>query len=529
MRIVCFLLGFLAAPLAAQHHHADRAADADPVPLYANLGRQHRAVTTSSALAQQYFDQGLRLTYGFGHPEAIRSFREAIRQDSTCAMCWWGVAWAMGPYINATMDSASGVEAWTAVREAVRYGKRATPAERALIDAMAARYVRIPDEKSRALLDSAYAGAMRGVVHRFPDDLDAATLFAEALMVLRPWDQWTRDGKPRPGTEEVLSVLESVLARDISHPGACHLYIHATEASADPGRAALCADRLAAQIPGASHIQHMPSHTYMRIGRYGDGVRTNLAAWHVDQQAAFGGPPGIYPTHNLHMLLFAATMDGQSAIAIQAARDLARISPAAAFYPDMALARFGRWEELREQTGDPADSLHLGVRRFARGVAWIRGDSMARAEAELAALDSLIAATGDSATFRGHKRADLLALGRGILAGELYAARGHPEEAILAPQAALPHEDSLDYDEPEPWMIPVRHVLGAVLLKSGDAARAEAVYRDELRDHPANGWSLFGLEAALRAQGRLDEAADTHRRFEAAWARSDLWIRGSRF
>jgi tetratricopeptide (TPR) repeat protein len=530
MRTVALVLGIaFATPAAAQHAEANMSAvPADSVPLYDSLGTQSRAVTTSSVLAQRYFDQGLRLTYGFGHGEAVRSFRAAVALDPECAMCWWGIAWARGPYINAEMDSTGGVEAYDAIQNALRRTRTATAEERALIEAMAVRYVRRPTEANRPGLDSAYASAMRDVVRRFPNDLDAGTLFGESLMALRPWDQWTRDGRPQPGTEEVLAVLESVLARDIRHPGACHLYIHAVEASLAADRAEPCAELLGGAIPGASHIPHMPSHIWMRIGRYGDGVRANQAAWHADQQAALGRGVPIYPTHNLHMLLFAASMDGQSAVAWQAARDLARISAGNAFYVPLVLVRFGRWADILDLESGASSAFQRGVRSFARGIAHVRRSAADSALSQLDRLDDAIAEAGDSAEFRGHRQADLLGIARATLSAELAAADSRWDDAVRELRAALPLEDSLEYDEPEPWIVPVRHVLGAILLDAGRSAEAERVFRDELRDHPENGWSLFGLERSLRAQGRPDEATEVRRRFERAWSRADVWLHSSR-
>jgi tetratricopeptide (TPR) repeat protein len=503
-------------------------APAEPVPLYDDLGSYSRRVTTSVPLAQRYFDQGLRLTFGFGHPEAQRSFRAAIAEDPDCAMCHWGLAWSLGPYINARMDSVAGVEAYAAVRRAVARKGNASEVERALIDAMAARYAAVPTARSRPGLDSAYVGAMRDVVRRFPDDLDAQSLLGEALMVLRPWDQWTRTGDPQPGTEEVVAVLEGVLARDLRHPGACHHYIHATEASRDPGRAAACADHLGDVIPGASHIPHMPSHTYMRIGRYGDAVRANQRAWHADQRSAHGGAPGIYPPHNLHMLMTAASMDGQSAVSMQAARDLARGFPANSFYPPVIMVRFGRWEEALELPHQATSPLHVGLGHFSRGMAHLglgRADS---ARARLTELDALLPTVTEAQRFRRHPQRAILGIARGILAGELAAGEGRYPEAIAALEAALPLEDSLIYDEPEPWPIPLRHVLGAVLLEAGHADRAEAAYRQDLEVHPENGWALTGLERSLRAQGREAEADEVARRLARVWQRADIWLLGSR-
>ena len=518
--VAACLLGW--APLAA---HAQ---SNDSVPLYGNLGAYARTITTRSPIAQQYFNQGVRLTYGFGHAEGVRSFRAALKQDSTCAMCWWGIAWARGPYINARMDSVSGVEAFEAISKAQRFKSAVSPAEQALIDAMAVRYAAVPTRTNRAGLDSTYANAMRNVARQHPNDLDAATLFAEAMMVLRPWDQWTRTGEAKPGTEEVVATLEGILAKDIRHPGACHLYVHAVEASRLPQRAEACANFLGESIPGASHIPHMPSHIWMRIGRYGDAVRANQAAWHVDQQAAYGGPPGIYPTHNLHMLMSAAAMDGQSAVANQAARDLARFG-ANAFYPMVALVRFGRWQDILDSNWNPGVAFQRGVKSFAFGLAHLAHDRADSARVYLARTDSIIATLGDSAVFRGHRQRDLLGMARGVLHGEILASEKKWDEAIRTIESAVPLEDSLRYDEPEPWPYPVRHALGAVLIEAGRFADAERVYRDDLIDHPNNGWSLFGLEQALRAQNRAREADDVRAQFQRVWQRADVWLLGSRF
>jgi tetratricopeptide (TPR) repeat protein len=499
------------------------------VPLYPNLGSLYRDISAVDERARSYFNQGLRLTYGFGHPEAVRSFREARRQDPGCATCWWGEAWALGPYINSpSLTEEAEREAHAAISAAMELRDGATPVERALIEAMAVRYEAEPDPGRRAALDSTYADAMREVVREFPHDLDAATLFAEALMVLRPWDQWQRDGTPNPGTEEVVAVLESVLGRDLGHPGACHLYIHAVEASSAPERAEPCADLLGESIPGASHIRHMPSHIYMQVGRYGDAVRANQQAWQVDQQAARGGPPGIYPTHNLHMLAFAASFDGQSAVAFQAARDLTRIAPGSAFYEELTLARFGRWVEILEREEAPEADLHRGVWHFARGLAHLRSNETSRSRDALTALEAVRDQVGE-ARFRFHSQADLLGMTQGILAGEIHAASGDFDEAVEALEAAVRLEDGLTYDEPEPWFIPVRHVLGAVLLEAGRPAQAERVHREQLRVHPENGWSLLGLAQALRAQGRDFEAEEVDARFARAWSRADVWLEGSRW
>jgi tetratricopeptide (TPR) repeat protein len=522
-----------ACPLAAQHgeHVAvPEGAAAAEVPLLANLGMYSRPAGTSVSPAQLYFDQGVRLTYGFGHEDAARSFREAIRRDPECAMCQWGLAWSLGPYINGPRrDSTSLSEAYEAVQAARRLRSGASEVDRALIDAMAIRYARVPRESQRARLDSAYARAMHEVVRRYPHDLDAATLYGEAMMVLRPWNYWTPDGESQPGTQQILAVLESVLARDIRHPGACHLYIHAVEASPDPSRAAACAELLEDAILGASHVPHMPAHIFMRIGRYGDAVRGNQKARMADLEARDGLAVAIYPTHNLHMLLFAASYDGQSAVAIGAANDLAREAPQSAFFRTLVLARFGRWAELLEMTEPTEHSYARGLWHYGHGLALLRTGRPDSARAHRDALTAQLGATAETATYRGHRQRHLLGMAHGLLAGEIAAAAGEYGDAVSVLRAATAIEDSLRYDEPEPWIVPVRQVLGSVLLQAGRAPEAEQVFRAELRVHPENGWSLAGLEQALRAQGRVIEAGEVSRRFEHAWTRADVRIRGARY
>jgi tetratricopeptide (TPR) repeat protein len=533
MRLRCLILVLLLPAVAAAQHgdHAavGSAAPSATAPLWENLGSFTRSSGSRSDLAQEYFAQGMRLTYGFGQEEAASSFREAIRLDPECAACHWGLAWSLGPYINGPQrDSSELSEAYSAIQQARRLRSSASPADRALIDAMSVRFTRIPKRSERARLDSAYARAMHDVVRRHPYDLDAATLYGEALMVLRPWNYWTPEGESQPGTLEVLAVLESVLARDIRHPGACHLYIHAVEASPDPGRAAACADFLEDAIPGASHVSHMPAHIFMRVGRYGDAVRGNQKARMADVEAREGRAVAIYPSHNLHMLLFAASYDGQSAVAIGAANDLARESPGSSFFRTLVFARFGRWAELLEMTETPERPYPRGIWHYGRGLALLRTGHADSARVHRDALAARIDSTADSLTFRGHRQRHLLGMAHGILAGEIAAAAGEYDEAVRVLRGAATLEDGLRYDEPEPWLVPVRQVLGMVLLESGRAPEAERAFREELGVHPENGWSLKGLELSLRAQGRATEAEEVHRRVVRAWARADVRLRGAR-
>jgi tetratricopeptide (TPR) repeat protein len=418
------------------------------------------------------------------------------------------------------MDSGADAIAYEQTQAASRLATEATEVERALIDALAARY---QPERTRAQSDTAYMLAMRDVFTRFPDDADVATLFAESIMVLRRTGYWTRTGQPQPGVDELLDVLESALARAASHPGACHLYIHATEGSPAPERATRCADLLVGAMPGASHMQHMPSHTYMRTGRYADAVRVSLLARAADLQAERGSASAIYPDHNLHMLLLAAAYDGQSEVAIRAARDLAELAPSFAHYLPLVLARFGHWEEIL-RLREPRDRFQAAVLAYAWGLAMLRMDRPADAELNLTLLDREVGRDGED-----WKRM-LLMTARAILSAEIDAHAGNHDAAVATlAQARAIEADSVAYVEPEDWIVPVRQVLGAVLLDAGRPAEAESAYRGELETHPENGWSLYGLHLALTAQGKSEEAAEALTRFRRAWARADVGLRGSRF
>ncbi|GAC1697454.1 MAG: hypothetical protein NVS9B3_15190 [Gemmatimonadaceae bacterium] len=510
----------------------------DTVPLYTNLGTYHRAITTRVARSQQYFDQGLRLVFGFNHGEAIRAFREAARLDPTCAMCHWGVALAYGPHVNAPMDSTAGVAARAAVQRAVAQLAHASPQERAYIEAVATRYAPVPPT-DRARLDSAYARAMGELARRFPDDLDAATLYAEALMDLRPWNYWKQpSGDPYPGTLDIVSQLERVLRSNPSHPGACHYYIHAVEA-VQPQKAIACAERLAKLMPGDGHMVHMPAHVYIRVGRYADAIDANVHAVHTDETyIADQRPTGVYPVgyypHNLHFLAFAATMAGRSAQAIDAARRLiaktdvgvARVVPnVQTFVPFLilTLVNFGRWDEVLQQPLPPADLVYAStMAHYARGVAFAATGRSSDAQVELDAVTRVAATAGGDSK-------PVLDIALHTLTGEVAARRGQSDDAITHFEAAKAIEDGILYYEPPAWYYPVRLSLGAALLRAGRAADAEGTYREDLKRFPESGWSLFGLLQALRAQGKAAEALEVDTRFRRAWAGADVALTASRF
>lgn len=498
-----------------------------PMPLYTvGLGPYHWAVTTKSKEAQAFFDQGVQLLYSFTPEDAARSFREAQKRDPECAMCYFGEAWAWGPYLNGAMQAGNAPRAYAAAQNALRLRARANELERTLIDAMAARYRPTYDSATHNRLAASYADAMARLYQRHPVNVDVGTLYAESLMLLEPrrgiWDH------EKPSVHRIHQVLEEMLTRDVNHPGACHLLIHATESNVRAGRAERCANLLGQSIPGASHINHMPSHTFNRIGRWGDAVRANIEAWHSDLRAEYGEGFAIYPSHNLHMLLFSASFDGQGAIAIQAAKDYAKITRGGDFYRALTLLRFGRFDEILELRTPPENSVYLGLWNFARGYAHLRQKNADSARVYLERVEQA-AQTSARQEFRGHTAESLLGITGAILRAELLRQDGRAAEAIPVLEQAVTLEDSLRYDEPEPLNFSARHWLGALLLELNRPADAERVYRAELEDHPHNGWSLSGLEQALRAQNKTAEAAQVRQAILRAWARSDTMIRGSRF
>jgi tetratricopeptide (TPR) repeat protein len=508
-------------------------------PLYTDLGPHHRSVGTRVPLAQQYFDQGLRLVYGFNHAEAIRSFTRATELDPSCAMCWWGIAYAYGPHVNAGMDSASGVQAYQAAQKALTLSRNASPWEQAYIRAVAARYAPVPPA-DRAPLDSAYARAMAEVARKYPNDLDAAALYAESLMDLRPWNYWTPEGQPYPGTREIVRQLERVIARNPEHPGACHYYIHAVEA-VNPQLAVPCAERLARLMPGVGHMVHMPAHIYIRLGRYGDAAASNVHAIHTDETFIEGQKPvtvyslAYYP-HNIHFLAFASTMAGRSEQALEAARtlkskvnlDAARQVPLLQEmvpYHVLTLTTFGRWDEVLAEPLPPADiRMPVAMAWYARGVAYAAKGQPDKAAAALDTVKAIDAATPAEAPAKTP-----VSIAAHALMGEIATRSGKLDEGIAHFREALKIEDAGLYFEPPKWYYPIRHSLGAALLKAGRPAEAEAVYREDLKRFPENGWALFGLASALKAQGKSAEAAAMDRRFSKAWARADVRLTASRF
>lgn len=526
---------------------------ARPAPLFEGLGDYRMKITTRSEQAQRYFDQGMTLSFGFNHAEAARSFREASKLDPGCAMCSWGLALVLGPNINVPMSPDDVPEAWRAIREAQRLAPGATPRERDYIAALATRYAAEPGA-DRSGLDAAWADAMRAVMKKYPDDLDAAALFAEAVMDKNPWNYWEADGSPRPFTPELIEVLESVLGRDPVHPLALHLYIHLTEASPDPRRAEDEADRLGSLVPAAGHLVHMPGHTYIRIGRYMDAVEANRRADAADEAyragcAATGVYPLVYHPHNNHFRWVAAAFAGFSEEAIAAAvkvraqvatadvmpmhgtKDMAFLQHYGAS-PLYAWARFGKWDRILADPEPARDLLYArAVRHYARGLAYLRTGRPAEAKAELAALSAIAEGSEiEGWTIAGFNSfRQVLTVARLVLRGELEAAAGNHDAAIATLREATKVEDTLIYQEPPDWYLPVRQILGAVYLEAGRPAEAEQVYREDLIELPANGWSLFGLANALEAQGRAAEATAVRTQLDTAWKAADFTLTSSRF
>jgi tetratricopeptide (TPR) repeat protein len=535
------LAALLLAALPSRH-------SPDTVPLYTNLGSHRHPITTTVPRAQEYFNQGMRLLFGFNHGEAIRAFREAQRLDPACAMCYWGEALAYGPHVNAPMDSAGAVGAWAALERAVALAPKVPAAERAYITALQARYAPRPPAV-RAGLDSAYAAAMAQLVARYPDDLDAATLYAEALMDLRPWAYWKKDGTPYPQTDIIVRQLERVLAKNPNHPGACHYYIHAVEAVA-PEKAVPCAERLATLMPGAGHMVHMPGHIYIRVGRYVDAINANVHAVHADETyIASERPSGIYPVgyypHNYHFLAFAATLAGRSEQAIEAARKLVEAVPVEVVrqvppfeqlrpYDLLVLTRFGRWDDVLASPLPPSDlRVTTGLVYYARGVAHAAKGQAAQAQAALDTVRVIAEGTtpaDQTAMTSGEgENKTVMDIALHALMGEIAFRQGKLDDAVTHFREAARLEDTFNYIEPPQWYYPVRASLGAVLLKAGKPAEAETVYREDLRRFPDNGWSLFGLEASLRAQGKNGEAEGVRGRRLKAWSSADITITASAF
>jgi tetratricopeptide (TPR) repeat protein len=553
--VIAFVAGFActAAKMAPPAPEPAKAGEAPPAPIGATLleglGSYQRTITTARPEAQRWFDQGLMLSYGFNHDAAERSFLKATEIDPDCAMCWWGAALVLGPHVNATMDPGNNAKAWMRLQKAIALAPRVDLWEQAFIEALAARYAEQPPE-DRSGLDRAYANAMNALVKKLPDDLDAATLYAESMMDLAPWNYYDAKGRPKGNTAEIVATLESVMARNADHPGALHLYIHAVEASAKVARGVAAADRLRELVPGSGHLVHMPAHIYTRVGRYHDAAVANQQAIKSDDiyLATCRPAPGVYPLgyvpHNHHFLWWASSMEGASATALAAAEETAK----RAYLPDLikapgfeflqdfwvtplkAKVQFGKWDEI-VATPKPADDMPypVAIWSFAQGMAAVAQKRPDEAQAHLAVLAKAAADPMFEKYMVGpqHSLSRTLKVAERVLAGELAAARQDAKGAIAALEQAVALEDANPYFEPPLWHQPVRHALGARLLAAGKPARAEKVYRQDLRHNPDNGWALRGLAQSLKAQGKHKQAAIVEEQHRKAWQHADVQLTAS--
>ena len=504
-----------------------------------DLGAHRRPVSTQSSEAQLAFDQGLNWSFAFNHEEAEKAFREAARRDAGLAIAWWGVALVNGPHINnPAVDEPHAKAAWDALTEAKTRAGVASDVEMALIEALGARYA-LPQPADRSLLDEAYAKAMAAVRRRFPKDADVAALYAEALMDVHPWDQWSSNGSARPGTQEILDAIEAALALAPRHPLALHLKIHALEASPHPERAKQAADALKDLVPDASHLVHMPAHIDARIGKWRDAAAANERALAVDTRYNARVPEfgfyHIYEAHNAHFLAFTAEMEGRKAVALEMTKAVVDGLDPAFLKENAALAdsfttvhweaqkRFGMWEELLAAPEPPDYRLvSRAYRLFLRGVAHAALGHVEEAQKERAAFAEAARKVPREFLFGTNAAADVLGVCEPYLDGEIAYRKGDLGTAVAMLREAVAREDALRYDEPPDMTVPSRHALGAVLLAAGRPKEAEAVYREDLVRYPENGWSLSGLARALRAQKKATEAAAVDARFRKAWARADI-------
>ncbi|HYC62415.1 MAG TPA: hypothetical protein VEK79_22880 [Thermoanaerobaculia bacterium] len=530
--LVCVLMSAVSA--TSQHAH-----QAPPAPvattLHPGLGNHHHPITTKSAEAQTYFDQGLTLLYGFNHDEAARYFRRVAELDPDAAMAYWGLALAIGPNYN---DVAVGEEraksTFAAVKKAVELAPKASAREQAYIAALTKRFASADAKSDWKQFHLDYSAAMRELVKKYPDDLDAAVMFAESLMMLRPWQLWTPDGKPAEGTLELVAVLESVLKHNPDHPAANHFYIHAVEASPNLERAIPSAMRLMSLVPGAGHLVHMPGHIFLQTGDYDLAAKTNIEASaadkvFVDRTGASGVYPLMYWTHNIHFISFARAQQGRYAEAKEAANEMARqigdadkqmqMLEAFVVYPLISDLRFHRWDDILA-TPVPAEhrKLHRGLWQYAQAMALAEKGKVAEAAAAREKFESLRKVIPADSMFLGNnKSSDLLALAAATLEATMMWARGEKDRSIEAWRNAIEVEKTIQYDEPPAWHYPIRQSLGGALLRDGKAAEAEGVFREALAKKPRDGRLLFGLWQSLVAQKRENEAALVEAQFRTAW------------
>ncbi len=515
-------------------------AQTKPVTILPGLGNHHHPISTTNPEAQRYFDQGFALVYGFNHDEAVRAFKRAAELDPKAAMPHWGIALALGPNINMPIEPDAEKAAYEAVQKAQSLAAGAPENERAYIAALVTRYSIDPKADLKKLAVD-YKNAMGKLVERYPDDLDAATLFAESAMDLHPWALWSADGKPAEGTLEIQAVLESVLKRNPSHPGANHYYIHTVEASPHPEQALPSAGRLAGLMPGAGHLVHMPAHIFIRTGDFEAAEKTNKDAAAADRSyIATTGVMGVYPmmyySHNLHFIVEACKFSGRSAEAKKAAEQLvanvspgvAMMAPLEAFMPTpyFVALRFNRWDEVAKFPAPPASQkITTAFYHFARGIGFAAAKQMPRAESEKASFDATVKSIPESAPYGLNTAPAVLKVAAAVLEARIAAAKGDRSGAIAAWRKAVEAQDALGYDEPADWYYPIRESLGAALFLAGNHQEAEKVFRADLDKNPRNGRSLFGLAECLKAQRKTTDAAWIATEFESAWKNADVKLR----
>jgi tetratricopeptide (TPR) repeat protein len=536
MKRLLFAILLLVPVVAFGQHSHTPAKDPAPVTLVTGLGDINHPVTTNNPEAQKFFNQGLAYVYAFNHAEAVRSFQQAAQLDPQMAMAYWGASLAMGSNYNVPADGPALLQAYSNLQKALALAPKVSEQDRAYINALSKRYsADIQADQHKLALD--YKNAMGQLSKDYPDDLDAATLYAESMMNLHPWHLWTLDGKPAEDTLEIVSVLEGVLRRNPNHSGANHYYIHAVEASTNAERALPSAARLGKIAPNAGHLVHMPSHIYSRTGDYYQAAQANIDAIAVDREyMAKSGNNGLYPmiyyNHNVHFLAAASAANGRFADSIKSARDLeANVKPALKAmpmlemfypYPLVSLTRFGKWEEiLKEPKPDPSLKITTGFWHFARGSAYAASKQTANAEAELTALRAVTKSLTPEARLFNNAATDVMKVAELELEGKIAYARGDKAAAVDLLTKAVAAEDGTSYAEPSDWDLPVREVLGGVLLSSGDYAAAEKVFRAEIERRPRNGRALFGLAESLRRQGKEYAAKAVQTEFEKAWQFAD--------
>lgn len=544
---IILLLILFSSIACGQQKSGENLFEGQIAPLLEGMGNHHFEISTADTVAQDFFSQGLVLSYGFNHKEAGRSFHQVAELDPDNPMAWWGAALVLGPNINSAMPEDNIPRAWEALQKAQELKANGTQKEQDYIDALSHRYVKNPPE-DRTPLDEAYAKAMGELAKKYPDDLDAQTLYAEALMDLHPWNYWKKNGDSQPWTPKIMSILESVIERDPDHPGANHLYIHAVEAE-QPEKALPSADRLRRLVPGAGHLVHMPSHIYIRTGDYHKGTLANERAVKADNEYVTQcRQQGIYPLayvpHNYHFLWATATMEGRSERSLKAARNTSDLVDTETMrqpglgtlqhywiIPLYDHVRFARWDKILNYPEPAKDLIYpRGVWHYARGMAQTGKGNLDKAISEwqeliaIAEKDTLKEVT----IWDINTTQQLMQIASNVLKGEIEAEQGNFEEAILLLREAVKIEDQLSYNEPPDWFFPVRHNLGSILLKADKPIEAEQVYRQDLAKFPNNGWSLHGLWQSLKAQGKVNESEAVKKRFKKAWKYADIKLRASR-